>query len=389
MLVAFLAAAVGASIQQQTLHTVNNFAIFRGAFYHLVAGRDLYASYPALYFDRFKYSPTFAFLIGPIAVLPMAVGLALWNLLNAGALWLMLARLFRPREALIAMLLVWAELLGSMQSAQSNALVTALVVFAYLSLEAGDTGRGAVAIAIGAATKIFPAAAVTLALLDPKRRRFAIAFALALLVLAALPLTVTGPSTLAAQYRSWWAIEQLDALAGTVPTDPHLLGGVMQQLRLWSPARWPNWPVQLAGTLVLILPLLLRPLHWSERSFRLRFLASLLIYMVIFNHQAESPTFVIAMTGIATWYLAVPRGRADTALLITALIFTSIATSDLTPHAIRNGIVRPYGVKAMPSIVIWLVLQAELWGVRRPRPPDSDLAEVRALDPSKSPADRR
>ena len=125
MFVAYAAGALGASFQQHHLHTENNFAIFRGAFFNLAAGRDLYAGYPALYFDRFKYSPSFAFLIGPIAVVPTSLGLALWNLLNALSLWWMLVRLFPPSRALIALLLVALELFGSLQTAQSNGLVTA------------------------------------------------------------------------------------------------------------------------------------------------------------------------------------------------------------------------------------------------------------------------
>ena len=64
---------------------------------------------------------------------------------------------------------------------------------------------------------------------------------------------------------------------------------------------------------------------------------------------------------------------------MAALLFTSVAASDLTPHALRLAVVRPYGVKAMMSIVIWLVVQAELWGIRRTAAPASDETEVRAL----------
>jgi len=44
---------------------------------------------------------------------------------------------------------------------------------------------------------------------------------------------------------------------------------------------------------------------------------------------------------------------------------------------VRIGFVRPYGIKAMPSIVIWCVLQAEMLGLRRPR---SETAEVGQLE---------
>jgi len=53
----------------------NNFLIFRSAFDHLLAGRDLYAAYPAEHADLFKYSPTFALLFAPFALLPFGIAL--------------------------------------------------------------------------------------------------------------------------------------------------------------------------------------------------------------------------------------------------------------------------------------------------------------------------
>ena len=50
----------------------NNFLIFRAAYSHLVAGRDLYIAYTAEHVDLFKYSPTFALLFAPFAWLPFA-----------------------------------------------------------------------------------------------------------------------------------------------------------------------------------------------------------------------------------------------------------------------------------------------------------------------------
>jgi len=375
MLVTYIGGAIGASIHAQGRHLENNFAIFREAFFNLVAGRDLYAVYPSFYFDKFKYSPSFAFLIGPIAVLPPVIGLVVWNLLNALAVWWVLVRLFPPARAVTALVLVALELFGSMQTAQSNGLVTALVVLAWLSLDEGRPVRGAVAIALGTAIKLFPLAGATLALLNARRRRFFAALAASGVAIAALPLIVISPGALVQQYRSWQLVVQSDELNGVTRVNTHLIGGVMEQLHLWGGVHWPNWPVELAGTLVLLLPLVVARARWAERPFRLRYLASLLIYMVIFNHQAESPSFVIAMTGIAIWYLAADRGTVDLALLVGALLLTSVASSELTPHAIRIGVVRTYGLKAIPSIVIWLVLQAELLGLRRDRPRQPEARE--------------
>jgi hypothetical protein len=64
----------------------NNYAIFRQAFVHLQDGRNLYGFFPAEHFDNFLYSPTFAALMAPFAVLPVWLGLLAWDLFNAAVL---------------------------------------------------------------------------------------------------------------------------------------------------------------------------------------------------------------------------------------------------------------------------------------------------------------
>ena len=67
LLALYLATALAVAVQRTLLSHENNFIILRSAYDHLIAGKDLYAAYPALHADYFKYSPTFAFLFAPFA----------------------------------------------------------------------------------------------------------------------------------------------------------------------------------------------------------------------------------------------------------------------------------------------------------------------------------
>src|SRR6202022_1295107 len=102
--VAFLcvAAAALACIQHGIAHQNNNYLIFRAASLHLLHGQDLYAAYPTLHFDFYKYSPTFALLFLPFALLPFALSMLLWNAINAAALWAGIGAVLPARQATIA-----------------------------------------------------------------------------------------------------------------------------------------------------------------------------------------------------------------------------------------------------------------------------------------------
>ena len=206
VMVAWLVAIVAATVQQGIVRQNNNFLIFRAASLHLLHGLDLYAAYPALHFDFYKYSPTFALLFLPFAVLPLGLSMLLWNALNAGALYAAMGMILPRRAALVARTIVFLDLFGSLQNVQSNGLVAALIIITFAAYERRHSMIAGVAAVTGAFIKVFPLAGLSFAVFHPRKVRMAIAAAVATLVLLLVPLLVTSPSALLAQYASWRAI---------------------------------------------------------------------------------------------------------------------------------------------------------------------------------------
>src|SRR5204862_188320 len=120
---------------------------------------------------------------------------------------------------------------------------------------------------LGAAVKLFPLAALPVAVFHPRRLRFAAIFIAVLAAAIALPLVAIPPGDLLAQYRSWHAMEAKDALRRGY--------SLMHYVHAWFGVDWPNWPLQAAGTALLVLPVALRPDRWASLEFRRLFLCSL------------------------------------------------------------------------------------------------------------------
>jgi hypothetical protein len=358
----------------------NNFLVFRWSFLNLASGHDMYAAQPQHHADLYKYSPSFAVLFAPFALVPFSVSLALWDALNALLLFYAVERLLPSREAAIVLALIYLEVLRSMQRSQSNSLVTALMILAYLSFEQRKQLGAAIAIAIGAAVKIFPLAALALAIFHPRRVRFALLMTAAMAVVLALPLLVVSPAELVTQYQSWRAVEAVDALSVGGGGGGGLYGGVMQQLRLIFGVSWPNWPVQLAGTMLLMLPLA-RWRNWSDAGFRLRFLCALLVYMVIFNHQSESPSFVIAVTGIAIWFVTTPRTWWHTTVMVLTILVVSVSSTDITPKSWQQHFFVHYRLKTIPCTIAWITMIWELLAFRRLEGGEARELDVPAREP--------
>lgn len=376
----YVSSAVIVTVQRGVFAFPNDYAIFRASFWNLLWGRDMYVLHVDQAHDLFKYSPTFAVLFAPLSLLPFTAGLLIWNVLGALLLVYAVVRLLPARKANLVLVFAYLPMLRNMQSAQSNTLVAALIVLAFVVLEQGVYWKGALAIGIGAALKIFPLAAVSFAILHRHRTRFTVWFAAILLGLLLLPLLVTSPHSLVAQYRAWGMLEQREI--------QDYGASVMGTIHTWLAPGIPGWSVQIAGTIVLLLPLSFKRQVWIEApDLRLRFLASLLVYCVIFNHKAQPQSYVIAILGIAIWYVISPRTGWHS-ILLAVVLFLTCGLSPI-PDVLKAPLT-PLIRRPLPCSVVWVVMQVELLaelfsasrlsGVRGPSGSDLQRSEVQQVD---------
>ncbi|MCX6310249.1 MAG: glycosyltransferase family 87 protein [Bacteroidetes bacterium] len=324
----------------------NNYLIFKQSYFHLIQNKDLYQLYPVEHWDYYKYSPTFSLLMAPFVYLPDAAGLFLWNTLNVLVLFFALRKLpsLTDKNRLLLLGFILIELITSIQNSQSNALIAGLVIFAFLSLEKKQVGLAALFIVLTVFIKLFGLVAFALFMFYPNKPK-AILYTIAwTLLLAILPLCVVPFSQLQFLYQSWLHLLQNDHSAS--------IGfSVAGWLQTWFGVESKNGVV-FVGAIIFCLPFL-KYKFFKELKFKLFFLASVLLWIVIFNHKAESPTFVIAVSGIAIWFFAQKMKIENLILLSLAFLFTVLSPTDIFPKFLRDNYVTPYVLKAVPCIIIW------------------------------------
>jgi hypothetical protein len=183
-----------------------------------------------------------------------------------------------------------------------------------------------------------------------------------LVLLDLVPLVLVSPDQLAWQYGNWVRLHT---------GNPVHVGGVGITtegiLHTWFGLSPPRAAVVAVGAVLTALPLV-RVRDFGRVEFRAAFLGLLLIWMIAFNHLSESPTFVIAMSGIALWYFTQPATPLHRAVLWIAFAFVSVAYSDLSPTAFRKGVADAYALKGAAVLLAWMVALAELTLGRGPGP---------------------
>ena len=357
----YTALALAASGQQLTsaarstrteppLHRYNNYVIFERSWDHLVSGQDLYALHPQEHWDLFKYTPTFAVLMAPFSAMPDAIGLPLWNLLNALVLVLAVSRLpmLDQRQQAIALLICAVECMTALQNAQSNGLVVGLLVLAFAEMERGKSWLPALCVLLSAFIKLFGIVGLAMFLMHDNRWKLAGWTAGIGLILTALPLLVISPDHYAWLFESYGQMLSQDHSASL----GYSLHGILHS---WFGLGVSKSLVLAVGSVLFMLPVLYWR-KWTDQAHRLQVLCLILWWVLVFNHKSESPTFVIAMAGVGIWFVQAKRTRLNLGMMWFALVLTSLVTTDLCPRWVREQFVNPYALKALPIVVLWAVV---------------------------------
>jgi hypothetical protein len=127
---------------------------------------------------------------------------------------------------------------------------------------------------------------------------------------------------------------------------------VMGWLNSWFDIELNKNTIVLVGSVVFLIPFS-RFNQYKNYTFKYLALTSILIWIVIFNHKAESPTFIIAMTGVALWFISSEKSIFNIVLFSCAFILTTLSPTDIFPGFLREEYVKPFTLKAFPCIIIW------------------------------------
>ena len=305
------------------------------------------------------YGIVFSLLIAPFALLPDWAGCMLWCMVNAVMLYYAIMRLpveYNKKIMVLAIALV--EMLTSIHSTQFNPMVSAFIILPFILVPKEKEWAATFFIAAGILIKIYGIVALVSFLFSNNKMKFIGWFIGWMLLLFCLPMIISSPSFVVQSYTDWYhSIDEKNSMnesVGLVIAQNISVHGMVQRI-FNLPALSQLW-VLIPAAVFNLLPLLRFKLL-SAKLFQLHYLAVCLISVVIFSSSAESPTYIIAVTGVAIWFILCNRKNYwNIALLIFVLIITTLSSTDLFPHYIQRNLIAKFAVKALPCFLVWGVL---------------------------------
>ena len=330
----------------------NNYIIFKQSFFHLLENNNLYVLYPEEHWDLYKYTPSFTVFFGFFAILPDELGLVLWNLLNTSVLLFSiyyLPKLNTTQKGLILLLCI-PTLIVSIQNEQSNALIAGLLIFGFGLLENKKQFLGIFLIVFTVFIKLFGLVGFSLFIFYGNKWRLFIYIVLSVIIIGALPLLFISLNEFESILYSYLSLLKHDFSESNGYS-------LMGMLNSWFDLKIDKLLALVIGISIFLLPFLKFRINYK---FRLLTLASILTWVIIFNHKAESPTLIIAVIGCLIWYFYSSKSIYNKILLVSLIVLTELSSTDLFPYIIRENYLEPYIIKVLPCVIIWAKIVFDL-----------------------------
>ncbi|WP_455640810.1 glycosyltransferase family 87 protein [Parabacteroides sp.] len=339
----------------------NNYKIFKYVFPHAVDGLTLYGDHPE-YYDSNHYGIVFSLIIAPFSILPDWLGMILW--ITANTLFLFYAIKQLPLTYNQKIFIYWyayIELMTAQGVQQFNISVAAFIILSFVFIEKKKDFWAACVIILGTLIKIYPIVGLAFFFFSKQKTKLILSCIFWTVIFFALPMLYTpGADYVISQYVDWFERLQIKNALNTFALSQNVsLLGLVRKIS--GNGEYSNLWLIIPGLILFFIPYL-RIQQYKYLHFRLMLLANILLFVILFSTGSEASGYIIAMIGVAIWYLCSPsiHKKYNYRLLIITLIVVGLSTTELVPSFIRSGFIRPYVLKVWPLIIVWLTICYEM-----------------------------
>lgn len=321
------------------------------------AGQPLYAAYEG--YGAFRYSPTFAFLMTPFALLGPRVGGAVWALLGVTAYYLALRQAGRawferdPSGQAAFLLLALPLAVRGVWNGQSNILVAATLLAGAVAVGRSGLWRAAGLLALSVVLKLSPVAvAMLIALAAP--RRLLPRLLIALIVAGLVPFLFAAPRVAIGQYSDWVA-HWSESAAARWP-------GFRDGWTLWEQFAPPDLRVYRlvqVGTALALAGVAWRTTRGRPAAAASRWLLAIgTTWLMLLGPAVEYNTYVLLAPALAWGLIDAWRRRAGHIGATTAALFCTVLGAGASERALLGLLP---GVRAALPVgailfLLWLII---------------------------------
>ena len=344
-------------------HSLNNFIIFKQSFFHLQQQLNLYSIYPNEYWDHYYYSPTFAILVAPFALIPSLVAPFAWGLFDAGVLYFAIRKLpIRSFYQNGVLLLSVNEMMNASGNLQSNGLIAGLIILSFVFLLKQKEHSATLSLLVGFFIKLYGIVGLAFFFFSKQKSKYILYLLLWTIILVLLPLSITSPEFLLQSYKDWFASLSVKSNFDltrdmyTNMVDVSIQGMIKRVFHLPTLNKF----YFIIPGLILFASQYAKIKYFNHLVYQLYILCSVMLFVIVFNTGSESPTYIIGVVPICLWYVLQQKTTLVNTVFIIAIFFSSFSYSDLFTPWLRTYIMIPYALKVVGCFLIWVVILIQI-----------------------------
>lgn len=339
----------------------NNYQIYKYVFLNILEQFPLYLPRPEFFNDLNHYGPFFGIIIAPFALLPDILGGTLWLIMLSLLLFYAIKELPLSQWQHTAILWICTNsLIIAHTNVQFNTATAALIILSYTNIRKEKDIWAAFMIMLGIFVKLYGVVGFAFFFFSKHKTKLLLWSVIWGIIFFVLPMVISSPEYIVTQYKDWFneLIIKNQGNHSSLQQDVSFLGMIRKSTGLLGLS---NLPMIIGGVLLFALPYLRIP-EYKQISFQLLTLASVLIFIVLFSTGSEPNTYVIAIAGVAIWFVIQPRPFTtwNLFLLIFGITISSFSPSDLFPDYLYRHFILPHALQALPCTIIWLTIIYEM-----------------------------
>ena len=356
-------AIIGIIVEVFHKGTGGNYTLFKGVYEHTIHQANLFIHYPE-YEDINHYGPFFSLIILPFYYLPDKIGIVLWVIFNAGFLYVAIRQLPILRKYQNAILVFSAhELMLASEWQQTNQMVAGCVILGFIFINKGKEIWATFFLLFATFIKLYGIVGFAFFFFSNNKIKLILwSIAWSALFFVA-PMLISTPQFIVQSYFDWYnelvfkANKNVRLDIGNDYQDISVMGMIR---RIFKFQQFKNIYVTLPA-IILFARNYFEWKHFADIRFKLYLLCLVLLMTVVFTTSAESPTYIIAFPAVCIWFVMQPPAKWVNYFLVFALLLTSFSYSDIFTPYVREHLVRPYSLKALPCFIMWCIITYQIY----------------------------
>jgi hypothetical protein len=342
----------------KAIHGANNYLIYKGVYVHTLRKTNLFDFYPNEYIDKNHYGVIFSLLIAPLTLLPDWLAILAYQAAQLFGLNYVIRKLpIVEYKHNILLLFLLFEAIANCQNVQFNTFIAFVLVGAYTWIHNQNEFKAAFITMLGFFVKLYGIVGLGLFFFVKNKVRYVLYLALSVAILYLLPLIITDFTFLNQTYIDWFV--ELKSKNGTNSDLENIhqnMSAVGMVMKITHNNLFNILYILVPAFILQIIPVVRWKLH-QNKTFQMHYLASLMMFIILFNTATEASTHIIGATGVGIWWLNQRDFKSRNMLIFIAFVFFlgTLSTTDLVPKSFNIDFVRKYSLKALPYLIVWFL----------------------------------